>query len=52
MFNSNSLIAAISAILISSACVATAVGPAAAFDRSGSTDIAAVHAPASAQAAA
>jgi len=49
MFNSNSLIAAISAILISSACVATAVGPAAPFERSG-TDIAAVQAPVSAQA--
>ena len=50
MFNSNSLIAAISAILISSACVATAVGPAAAFDRSGSTGIAAVQTPVSGQA--
>ncbi len=52
MFNSNSLIAALGAILISTACVATAVGPAAAFERSGSSDVAAVQAPVSAQAAA
>jgi len=49
MFNANTLIAAIGALIISTACVATAVGPAAAFERS-STDIAAIQAPVSAQA--
>ena len=51
MFNSNSLIAAAAAILISTACVAAAVGPAAAFDRADS-QVAAVQAPVSAQATA
>ena len=52
MFNTNTLIAAVGALIISTACVATAVGPAAAFERSGSTQVAAVQTPASAQASA
>lgn len=45
----NQITAAIGAILISTACVAAAVGPAAANERA-SAQIAAVQAPASAQA--
>lgn len=52
MFNTNTLIAAIGALIISTACVATAVGPAAAFEQGGSTQVAAIPAQVSAQAAA
>jgi len=49
MFTSSNLIAAFGAILISSACVSAAVGPAAAEERT-PVQVAAVQAPASAQA--